>query len=61
MITGQMFRDGVISAANNIANSRQAVDALNIFPVPDGDTGTNRICLTTAPSVMFQKGLHLHF
>ena len=30
MITGQMFRDGVISAANNIANSRQAVDALNI-------------------------------
>lgn len=36
-----MFRDGVISAANNIANSRKSVDALNIFPVPDGDTGTN--------------------
>ncbi len=41
MITGLMFRDAIISAANNIANSRQAVDALNIFPVPDGDTGTN--------------------
>lgn len=41
MITGKMFRDGIISASNNIANSRQAVDALNIFPVPDGDTGTN--------------------
>ncbi len=41
MITGKMFRDGVISASNNIANSRRAVDALNIFPVPDGDTGTN--------------------
>lgn len=41
MITGLMFRDSIISAANNIANSRQAVDALNIFPVPDGDTGTN--------------------
>lgn len=41
MITGKIFRDGIISAANNIANSRQAVDALNIFPVPDGDTGTN--------------------
>lgn len=41
MITGKMFRDGVISASNNISNSRQAVDALNIFPVPDGDTGTN--------------------
>ena len=41
MITGKMFRDGVISASNNISNSRKAVDALNIFPVPDGDTGTN--------------------
>ena len=41
MITGLTFRDSIISAANNIANSRQAVDALNIFPVPDGDTGTN--------------------
>jgi DAK2 domain fusion protein YloV len=36
-----MFRDGIISGSNNISNSRQAVDALNIFPVPDGDTGTN--------------------
>ena len=43
MITVIMFRDGIISAANNISNSRQAVDALNIFPVPDGDTGTNII------------------
>lgn len=41
MITGKMFRDGIISASNNISNSRQSVDALNIFPVPDGDTGTN--------------------
>ena len=41
MITGKMFRDGIISASNNIANSRRSVDALNIFPVPDGDTGTN--------------------
>lgn len=41
MITGLMFRNSIISAANNITNSRQAVDALNIFPVPDGDTGTN--------------------
>lgn len=41
MLTGKMFRDGVISAANNISNNRKSVDALNIFPVPDGDTGTN--------------------
>lgn len=41
MLTGKMFRDGVISAANHISNNRKSVDALNIFPVPDGDTGTN--------------------
>lgn len=48
MITGLMFRDGIISAANNISNNRQAVDALNIFPVPDGDTGTNMSMTITA-------------
>ncbi len=48
MITGLMFRDSIISAANNISNSRQAVDALNVFPVPDGDTGTNMSMTITA-------------
>lgn len=41
MITGQQLRDAFISGANNISNHRQEVDALNVFPVPDGDTGTN--------------------
>ena len=41
MITGAMFRDAVISGANNISNNRRCVDELNVFPVPDGDTGTN--------------------
>lgn len=41
MINGRMLRDAFISAANNIKRERQAVDALNVFPVPDGDTGTN--------------------
>lgn len=41
MITGEMFRDAVISAAHNVNNHRKEVDALNVFPVPDGDTGTN--------------------
>lgn len=41
MITGQMLRDAFISGANEISNQRQRVDALNVFPVPDGDTGTN--------------------
>ena len=41
MINGRLLRDAFISASNNIANNRQAVDELNVFPVPDGDTGTN--------------------
>ncbi len=41
MIQGLMLRDAMISASNALANVKQAVDALNVFPVPDGDTGTN--------------------
>src|SRR6478672_10319397 len=31
----------IIQGANNLTNNVQLVDALNVFPVPDGDTGTN--------------------
>ncbi len=41
MINGNILRDALISGANNIINCKQAVDELNVFPVPDGDTGTN--------------------
>ena len=41
MITGKILRDAFISAANSISNNRKKVDELNVFPVPDGDTGTN--------------------
>ena len=41
MINGTSLKNAIISAANNIDNSKTAVDALNVFPVPDGDTGTN--------------------
>ena len=40
-INGQLLRDAVISGANNVRNKRVEVDELNVFPVPDGDTGTN--------------------
>ena len=36
-----MLRDGIISGAHNIINNKNRVDELNVFPVPDGDTGTN--------------------
>ncbi len=41
MIQGQLLRDAMISASNRLSSVKQAVDALNVFPVPDGDTGTN--------------------
>ena len=40
-IDGQMFKMMVISASNNLYNHYPEVDALNVFPVPDGDTGMN--------------------
>ena len=40
-MNGIQLRDAFVSGANNISNYRQQVDALNVFPVPDGDTGTN--------------------
>lgn len=41
MINGALFRDAVISAAITINNKKRNVDELNVYPVPDGDTGTN--------------------
>ena len=41
MFSGDILRDAIISGSNNIFNERQRVDELNVFPVPDGDTGTN--------------------
>lgn len=40
-ISGKLLRDSIISGANNMANHKTTVDELNVFPVPDGDTGTN--------------------
>ncbi|MDD6250900.1 MAG: DAK2 domain-containing protein [Bacilli bacterium] len=40
-INGIMLKQMIISGANNLFNCYPEVDALNVFPVPDGDTGTN--------------------
>ena len=41
MITGKTLRDSIISGANLLISKKSSVDELNVFPVPDGDTGTN--------------------
>jgi len=40
-IDGKLFADMVIQGANNLTKNVKFVDSLNVFPVPDGDTGTN--------------------
>lgn len=56
MINGNLLRDMFISGAHNICNQKAQVDALNVFPVPDGDTGTNMGMTITAA----EKELLLH-
>ncbi len=41
MVNGKLLALMFISGANNLYNNRVSVDELNVFPVPDGDTGTN--------------------
>ncbi len=40
-ISGAVFKDMVLFGAACITKERQAINDLNVFPVPDGDTGTN--------------------
>ncbi|MBQ6980084.1 MAG: DAK2 domain-containing protein [Clostridia bacterium] len=40
-INGQLLKNMVLSAAKYLDVNRASIDALNVFPVPDGDTGTN--------------------
>ena len=47
-INGIVFKQMVINGANNLANRSKYVDQLNVFPVPDGDTGTNMSMTMTA-------------
>ena len=40
-LTGKEIRLMIESAANNLQNNKKKINDLNVFPVPDGDTGTN--------------------
>ena len=50
VITGAMLRKMVVSGANYLEENKEYVNSLNVFPVPDGDTGTN-MSLTMKSSV----------
>lgn len=55
-IDGVLLRDMVVTGATLLEMNREAVDALNVFPVPDGDTGTNMsLTMTSATKEVNQK------
>ena len=41
MINGEILKNAIVSGAHNISVQKNHINDLNIFPVPDGDTGTN--------------------
>ena len=41
VLDGNTLKNAFLSGANNLENNKKMVDDLNVFPVPDGDTGTN--------------------
>ena len=40
-ITGKMLKEALISASLTMSDMKKTIDELNVYPVPDGDTGTN--------------------
>ena len=54
-IDGNLLKKMIISSANHLENNKKMVDALNVFPVPDGDTGTNMSLTLRAAAVEVDK------
>ena len=50
IIDGGIFRRMILSAAASLQMQKQHINELNVFPVPDGDTGTN-MCMTLGAAV----------
>lgn len=50
----------IIAGANELTANKQTVDAMNVFPVPDGDTGTNMSLTVLAAARETEKGASLH-
>lgn len=41
VIDGQLLKEMLLNGAYELENNKETVNSLNVFPVPDGDTGTN--------------------
>ncbi|MFJ7680959.1 DAK2 domain-containing protein [Peribacillus butanolivorans] len=59
-LDGMRFAEMIIQGANHLAANAQMVDALNVFPVPDGDTGTNMNLSMTSGAKEVQNNVQEH-
>ena len=56
VILGSQLKNAILSGSNNISKYKKQINELNIFPVPDGDTGTN-MSMTIGAAAEEMKGL----
>jgi len=54
-IDGAAFRDMILCAADALEASKQQINELNVFPVPDGDTGTNMSLTMSSAAAELRK------
>ncbi len=55
-LNGYRLQKMIIAGANALIANKQTVDAMNVFPVPDGDTGTNMSLTVLAAAKEAEKG-----
>ncbi len=55
LIDGQLFRHMMIGAADAIEQKAEELNSLNVFPVPDGDTGTNMSLTMNAARAQLER------
>jgi len=59
-IDGKLFAEMIIQGAQNLSNHADLVDSLNVYPVPDGDTGTNMNLTMTSGREAVESNLSQH-
>lgn len=59
-INGLLLKRMIISGANSLNSKKETVDSLNVFPVPDGDTGTNMSLTVLAAAREVEKSQSLN-
>lgn len=60
VLDGKRFAEMVMQGANHLSSNAKYVDALNVFPVPDGDTGTNMNLSMTSGAKEVRNNVQAH-